>query len=209
VSPPPNKALQLTSNSAFQLGFGSLLASTAGARAASEALLAAAERLIRWADHATTMVQLREFRPDDAAACCSVINAAVRTMSGLSDAAQRLVTSKNTPVAFAQDVATAHCLVAVDDARVVGVGAIDGAEIKRLYVLPECHKRGVGTAILLELEAHARRVGLSELFLQASPSSQRFYAARSYRVTREEVTVSGPAQFTHVRMEKAFDSSPR
>jgi hypothetical protein len=43
----PNKALQLTSNSLFQLGFGNLLASTAGARAASEALLAAAERLIR------------------------------------------------------------------------------------------------------------------------------------------------------------------
>ncbi len=44
---PPNKALQLTSNSAFQLGFGSILASKLGARAASEALLAAAERLIR------------------------------------------------------------------------------------------------------------------------------------------------------------------
>ena len=43
----PNKALQLTSNSAFQLGFGSLLASNSGARSASEALLVAAERLIR------------------------------------------------------------------------------------------------------------------------------------------------------------------
>jgi hypothetical protein len=43
----PNKALQLTSNSAFQLWFGSLLASTMGAQAASEALSVAAERLIR------------------------------------------------------------------------------------------------------------------------------------------------------------------
>jgi hypothetical protein len=41
------KALQLTSNSSFQLRFGNLLASTAGARSASEALLAAAERLMR------------------------------------------------------------------------------------------------------------------------------------------------------------------
>jgi hypothetical protein len=39
-----NKALQLAANSAFQLWFGSLLASTLGAWAASEALLAAAER---------------------------------------------------------------------------------------------------------------------------------------------------------------------
>ena len=43
----PNKALQLTSNSAFQLWFGSFPASTLGAQAASEALLAAAERPFR------------------------------------------------------------------------------------------------------------------------------------------------------------------
>ena len=40
-----NKALQLTANSAFQLWFGSLLASTLGAWAASEALLTAAQLL--------------------------------------------------------------------------------------------------------------------------------------------------------------------
>jgi hypothetical protein len=45
-----NKALQLTSNSAFQPGFGSISASILCARSASEALLAAAERLFRWAD---------------------------------------------------------------------------------------------------------------------------------------------------------------
>jgi hypothetical protein len=45
----PNKALQLTSNSAFQLRFGSILASNTGAQAPLAALLAAAERLIRYA----------------------------------------------------------------------------------------------------------------------------------------------------------------
>jgi len=43
----PNKVIQQTSNRAFQFGFGSFLASPAGVRSASEALLAAAERLIR------------------------------------------------------------------------------------------------------------------------------------------------------------------
>ena len=47
MSPRPDKALQLMSNSSFQLGFGSILASKLGAWAASEALLAAAERRIR------------------------------------------------------------------------------------------------------------------------------------------------------------------
>lgn len=48
--PHANKALQLTFLGAFQLGFGSLLSSTAGSGSASEALLAAAEQLIRQAD---------------------------------------------------------------------------------------------------------------------------------------------------------------
>jgi hypothetical protein len=43
----PDKALQLTANSAFYLWFGSLLASTLGASATSSGLLAAAERPTR------------------------------------------------------------------------------------------------------------------------------------------------------------------
>jgi len=43
------KPLQLTRNSAFQLGFGSILALILVAGSASAALLRAAERLIRWA----------------------------------------------------------------------------------------------------------------------------------------------------------------
>jgi len=46
---PPNKALRLTANSAFQFWFGSFPASTLGGSATSAALLAAAERLTRWA----------------------------------------------------------------------------------------------------------------------------------------------------------------
>ncbi len=46
---PPNKPLQLTRSSAFQFRFGSILAARLIADSASEALLRAAERLIRWA----------------------------------------------------------------------------------------------------------------------------------------------------------------
>ena len=46
-SAPPNKPLQLTRNSSFQLGFGSILASKLVAGSTSAALLRAAERLIR------------------------------------------------------------------------------------------------------------------------------------------------------------------
>jgi putative acetyltransferase len=56
-------------------------------------------------------------------------------------------------------------VVARQTGRVVGCGAFvnqDGAyaEIKRMYVLPECRGRGIGRRILAELEHRAREAGL-------------------------------------------------
>ncbi len=60
--------------------------------------------------------------------------------------------------------------VAVDDAgRVIGCGALhvmwqDLAEVRTLAVVPEWLHRGVGHALLEQLEADARELGLSRLF---------------------------------------------
>lgn len=65
-------------------------------------------------------------------------------------------------------------LVAYLDGRAVGCGAVrrlDGnmAEIKRMYVRPEARRRGVAAAVLAELEAEARRLGVAQLVLETGP----------------------------------------
>lgn len=62
-------------------------------------------------------------------------------------------------------------LVARRDGTPVGCGALrrlDGAtgELKRMYVAPEARRGGVGRAVLLELERHARSLGLRRLVLE-------------------------------------------
>jgi len=62
-------------------------------------------------------------------------------------------------------------LVARDDGRAVGCGAIrlldpTTAEAKRMYVEPNQRRKGVGSAVLANLEAAAKRVGVQRLVLE-------------------------------------------
>lgn len=49
-----------------------------------------------------------------------------------------------------------------------GVARFDDArgELKRMYVVPEARGRGVGRALLVELERHARELGYASLVLE-------------------------------------------
>ena len=62
-------------------------------------------------------------------------------------------------------------LVARDGGRAVGCGAIRvldpmSAEVKRMYVEPEVRGKGVGKAVMMALEAAARRLGARRLVLE-------------------------------------------
>jgi GNAT superfamily N-acetyltransferase len=59
---------------------------------------------------------------------------------------------------------------ALEDGRLVGwIGAIrtysHGWEIHPLVVAPDCQRRGIGSALMAALEAHARSAGVLTLFL--------------------------------------------
>jgi GNAT superfamily N-acetyltransferase len=74
-------------------------------------------------------------------------------------------------------------LVARDDGRPVGCGAIrmnDGtsAEVKRMYVEPEQRGKGIGRAVLAELEVAANELGARRLVLETgtySPEALALY----------------------------------
>jgi putative acetyltransferase len=153
------------------------------------------------------MIALRRFETGDAAVCCQLINASIRTMEGLNEAARALVVSKNTAAALAAELAQAFALVALGDLRVVGLGVLDGAEIKRLYVDPACQRQGTGRRLLAALEDEARQRGLPRLELQASLPSLAFYLAHGFQALGRETTHNGPATFVHVRMAKALVAS--
>lgn len=146
---------------------------------------------------------VRRFQPSDAAPCCEVVNAAVVGMDGLNDAARAHIASRNTAELLGKDLGTWRSFVVeVEPLGVVGVGALDGSEIKRVYLAPKAQGRGIGQALLGVLEAEAARAGVAAVRLDASPSSVAFYTTLGYEPGAAGGFTIGAAEFSFVTMMK-------
>jgi GNAT superfamily N-acetyltransferase len=77
-------------------------------------------------------------------------------------------------------------LIAEMDGEPVGIGAlvVANSELRACYVLPSATRRGVGAAIVAEIERLAHEHGLRELHLESSVTAEPFYVALGYRVER-------------------------
>ena len=156
------------------------------------------------------MVTIRPFEAGDAEECCRIINASISTMEGLNPAARALVIAKNDPPALAAELAGCHAVVAEGPGgKLEGVGALDGAVIRRIYVRAGGQRRGTGRVLLAALEAQAVRQGLTRLTLQASLSSVPFYQALGYQRLGDDVSRNGEAEVRHVAMAKALADGDR
>jgi GNAT superfamily N-acetyltransferase len=87
-------------------------------------------------------------------------------------------------------------VVAWADQRAIGCGAVrliavDTAELKRMYVVPDCRRHGVAGAILRHLEDQAIALGASHVVLETvtdPPAAVALYRAAGY----EAVPKFGP-----------------
>lgn len=71
-------------------------------------------------------------------------------------------------------------LVAIADGVVVGTGALQGDEIKSVFVAPHLHRKGVGRVLVKELEKIAVGRGKTSLTVSSSLTATSFYSALGY-----------------------------
>ena len=99
-------------------------------------------------------------------------------------------------------------LVAEIDGDAVGIGAIvvGNSELRACYVAPAAVRRGVGSALVAEIERIAREHGLRHLHLESSTTAEPFYATLGYRVEgRGELLIAPGVPMAAVRMRKQFE----
>ncbi len=96
-------------------------------------------------------------------------------------------------------------LVAEVDRRLAGFGVVAPAcnELRAIYVNPDFMRRGVGAALLRELERIAREGKANWLTLDSSLIAERFYLRHGYReIERGLHTFSSGATMACVKMKK-------
>ncbi len=71
-------------------------------------------------------------------------------------------------------------LVALHGERVVGTAAIQGTEVKSVFVSPDWHREGIGSSLVCELERIAASRGIETLEVSSSLSAVPFYLALGY-----------------------------
>ncbi len=78
-----------------------------------------------------------------------------------------------------------YFIVALIDNQVVGTGSLDDNEIKAVFVDPDYQRRGIGQAIMEELERYGKSKGLQEIKLNASITAFEFYKKLQYHLVKE------------------------
>ena len=98
-------------------------------------------------------------------------------------------------------------LLAELDGQPVGLGALvpDNTELRACYVVPEAARKGVGSALVNEMERIARDRGLTHLELHASLNAEPFYAALGYEIVeRGEHVLRSRLRMAAVKMHKSL-----
>ncbi|MBY5413508.1 GNAT family N-acetyltransferase [Rhizobium leguminosarum] len=93
--------------------------------------------------------------------------------------------------------------------QIVGIGSLvaKNAEVRACYVVPTASRKGVGSALLREIERVATRLGLSSLQLDSSITAEPFYAANGYKVRqRGEHMLGSGVPMACVKMYKTIGS---
>lgn len=99
-----------------------------------------------------------------------------------------------------------HRLAAVEDGHVIGYACllVEGHEgqIRQVSVAFDRQGSGIGRAVMLETERHARVLGLNRLYLNARLKAEPFYHRLGWTTLPGDPFPSGRTNLLHVAMEK-------
>jgi len=120
--------------------------------------------------------------------CQAIYKVHVRAINGLPRGSQGSAgvvewVKTRKPSVYEEEMQSETFVVAEDGGAIVGWAALSvpKAEITNVFVDPDYHRRGIGTAMLAELEAVAQALGIAAVQLKATGTAIDFYLATGYR----------------------------
>ena len=141
---------------------------------------------MRPANAASEAFRIIPVGPDAAEAACAVIRQSITHCCALDHGHDPTILmawlANKTPENLAAWISAPGAAVwgAYRSDTMVGFAALARATLALCYVVPEALHQGVGHALLLEAEAHARQSGLAALGLESTRTAEAFYRRNGY-----------------------------
>jgi putative acetyltransferase len=166
-------------------------------------------RAARWG---IVSVIVRKMLDEDARAFLEVHNAAVRGLAAqdyppevIDDWAGSLPVSEESVQRLLTNPDREIRLVAEIDGAIVAIGClvVANCELRACYVTPAAARKGIGSALVWEIERIARERGLRYLQMDSSVNAEPFYLQHGYSVCqRGEHTLGSGRKMACIKMEK-------
>ena len=138
---------------------------------------------------------IREMREPDQSAVSALLCDCYRWLAGVegysAEQVEYLVVERGSLVTVRSESRDQVYLVACEGEIIVGMVAVAGNLIAKLYVAPAYHRRRAGTALLNEAEARVRAAGFDRMNLGTTPSAVGFYEARGMFVAGRKLHSAG------------------
>jgi len=151
---------------------------------------------------------IKPFKNDFTDILFDMVKSTVKQMYGTlyPDNAIDYILSYNTPEHILNDSKEGYTVMCFKDNILTGSGCLLGTNIRRLFVLPEYHRIGIGTAIVNHLEQKAIENNCKSVDLYAMPHSIDFYKKNGYvELELCNYVVDDYNSVDYIKMEKIID----
>jgi N-acetylglutamate synthase-like GNAT family acetyltransferase len=120
---------------------------------------------------------IRQYQPEDAAACCRLIHACLEADPLLSCSLREKMFRLETPQRMNERAKLFYISVYESENQISGIAGLDMNEIRLIYVSPEQQRRGIGRALLNHLKPMAPAALFSDIFVYTTAQAAGFYKA--------------------------------
>jgi len=146
---------------------------------------------------------IRQFRAEDAQACCELIHACIERDPQISAALQERICGKESPETMLQRAGLFYVAVYDSGQGILGVAGLDMNEVRLLYVSPGHQGRGIGGELLAHLESMVPSTLFADIFVYSTFAAVDFYRSHGFTPGGEYVFYYDGEQLTTVFMTKA------
>jgi putative acetyltransferase len=149
---------------------------------------------------------IRPARRDDIAALIALFRASVRLIARRDYTEEQVLAWAPDEIdagAWTRRHETRRAWLAELGSTIVGFIELESSgHLDMAYVHPDYQRRGVGSALLAQVEVTARKQGIRRLFTEASITARPFFERRGFLLIAPQTVVLRGQCFANFRMEK-------